>query len=39
MVLREQCVSRMEGEGVTLGDPRETYVFRTTDEYLTSITC
>jgi hypothetical protein len=39
MVLREQGVNRMEGEGVTPVDPWKTYVFRTTDECLASITC
>jgi hypothetical protein len=39
MVLREQCVNRMEGEGVTVVDPRKAYVLRTTDESLSSITC
>jgi len=28
MVLREQCVNRMEGEGVTFVDSWRTYVFR-----------
>jgi hypothetical protein len=36
MVLREQCANRMEGEGVPLVDSWKTYVFRTTDEFLTS---
>jgi hypothetical protein len=39
MVLREQCINRMEGEGITLVDIRKTYVIQTTDEYLTPITC
>jgi hypothetical protein len=32
MVLREQCVNRMEIQGVVIVDPWKTYVFQTTDE-------
>jgi hypothetical protein len=39
MVLREQCVNRVEGERVTLVDLWKMYVFRNTDEYHTCITC
>ena len=38
MVLREQCVNRMEGEGVTVVDSRKAQVFRTIDECLMLIT-
>jgi hypothetical protein len=37
MVLREQCTSRMESQGVAIVDSWETYVFQTTDESLTLI--
>jgi hypothetical protein len=39
MVLREQCVNRMEIEGITIVDSWKTYIFRTTDEYLALIPC
>jgi hypothetical protein len=35
MVLREQCGNRMESQGVIIVDPWKTYVFQTTDDYLT----
>ena len=34
MVLREQYVDRMEGQGVTIVDSWKTYVFQITDEFL-----
>ncbi len=39
MVLREQCVNRMEGKWFTFVDSWKTYVFWTNDEHPTSITC
>jgi hypothetical protein len=39
MVVREQCVSRMESEGFNVVDSWKTYVFRITDECATRITC
>ena len=41
MVFREQCVVRMESEGIVFVDPWKTYVFTNylTDECLTRITC
>jgi len=39
MVLQEQRVNGMEGEGVIPVDSWKTYAFLTTDECLTCITC
>ena len=37
MVLREQCVNRMEIEGITVVDLWKTYVSRSIDEYVAPI--